>query len=51
MSPEAFEAKRQIMKLWTRSKNEPPEQGMLFGAGSTRLAYGKAHRMSFFQKS
>jgi hypothetical protein len=30
MSPEAFEAERQILKLWKRSKNEPPEQGMLF---------------------
>lgn len=33
MSPEAFEAKRQIMKLWKLAKNQPPQQGMLFEAG------------------
>jgi hypothetical protein len=33
MSPEEFEARRQILNLWKRSKNELPEQGMLFEAG------------------
>jgi hypothetical protein len=33
MSPEAFEAKIQIKKLWNLAKNQPPEQGTLFEAG------------------
>lgn len=30
MTPEAFEADRQMWRLWARSASEPPEQGMLF---------------------
>ncbi|MDT5174855.1 MAG: hypothetical protein QOG37_2106 [Mycobacterium sp.] len=31
MTPEAFEATRQIWNLWLQSKNQPPgEQGTLF---------------------
>ncbi len=33
MSPEEFEAQRQISKLWKLPKTEPPEQGMLFDVG------------------
>lgn len=32
MSPEAFEARRQVLNHWKRSKNQPPAQGMLFEA-------------------
>jgi hypothetical protein len=30
MSPEAFEARRQVLNHWKWSKNQLPEQGMLF---------------------
>lgn len=33
MTPDEFEADRQIRNLWERSKREGPEQGMLFDAG------------------
>jgi hypothetical protein len=33
MTPEEFEARRQIRALWKQSKNDPPEQLMLFEAG------------------
>lgn len=33
MSPEAFEARRQVLNHWKWSKNQPPEQGTLFEAG------------------